>query len=133
MIDFAVTKNMAISSMLFQHKRTHKETWRSPDETTSNQIDNVMIDSQHATDISDVKSCRGVDCDSDHYMVKIKHRQQISTIGKLNAQKSIKYNFENLKEGTNTKEYRNKVAEFLQVLPNIEHQHVEAAWEDNKQ
>jgi hypothetical protein len=34
MIDFAVTKNMAISSMLFQHKRIHKETWRSPDETT---------------------------------------------------------------------------------------------------
>jgi hypothetical protein len=45
MIDFAVTKNMAISSMLFQHKRIHKETWRSPDETTSNQTDHVFFDS----------------------------------------------------------------------------------------
>jgi hypothetical protein len=96
---------MAISSMLFQHKRICKETWRSPDETTSNQIDHVMIDSRHATDILDVKSCRGVHCDSDHYMVKIKYRQWISTIGKLNAQRSIKYNVENLKEGTSTKEY----------------------------
>jgi len=26
MIDFAITKNMTISSMLFQHKRIHKET-----------------------------------------------------------------------------------------------------------
>ena len=73
MIDFAITKNIAASSMLFQHKRIHKETWRTPDETTSNQINYVMIDSQHATDILDEKSCRGADCDSDHYVVKIKY------------------------------------------------------------
>jgi len=120
MIDFAVTKNMAISSTLFQHKRIHKETWRSPDETTSNQIDHVMIDSQHATDILVVKSCRGADCDSDHYMVKIKYRKRISTIGKLRAQRNIKYNVENLKEGTNAKEYGNKIEELLQIVPNIE-------------
>jgi len=47
MTDFAITKNMAISSTLFQHIRIHKETWRSPD-GTSNQIDHVMIDSGHA-------------------------------------------------------------------------------------
>jgi hypothetical protein len=49
MTDFAITKNMAISSTLFQHKIIHKETWGSPDETTSNQIDHVMTDSRHAT------------------------------------------------------------------------------------
>ena len=81
MIDFAITKNMATSSTLFQHKRIHKGTWRSPDETTSNQIDHVMIHSRHATDILDVKFCRGADCDSDHYMVEIKYRQRISTWG----------------------------------------------------
>jgi hypothetical protein len=132
MIDFAVTKNTTIISTLFQHKRIHKETWRSPDETTSNQIVHVMIDSRHATDILNVKSCRGADFDSDHYMVKIKYRQRISTIGKLSAQRNIKYNVENLKEGTNAKEYRNKV-ELLQILPSTEDQHVEAAWEDIKQ
>jgi endonuclease/exonuclease/phosphatase family metal-dependent hydrolase len=82
MTDFAITKNMAKISTLFQHKRIHKETWRSPDETTSSRIDHVMIDSRHATDILDVKSRRSADCDSDHYMVKIKHRQRISTMGK---------------------------------------------------
>jgi len=133
MIDFAITKNHAISSMLFQHKRIHKETCRSPDETTSNQIDHVMIDSRHAAHILGVKSCRGADCDSDHYMLKIKYQQWISTTGKLSTQRSIKYNVEYLKEGTNTKEYRNKVEELLQVLPNTEDQHVEAAWEDIKQ
>jgi hypothetical protein len=38
-----------------------------------------------------------------------------------------------LEEGTNAKEYRNKVEELLQVLPNIEDQHVEATWKDIKQ
>jgi hypothetical protein len=45
MVDFAIARKMAISSTLFQHKRIHQETWRSPDGLTSNQIDHVMIDS----------------------------------------------------------------------------------------
>jgi hypothetical protein len=45
MLDFAITMSMAISSTFFQHKTIHKETWRSPDETTSNHIDHVIIDS----------------------------------------------------------------------------------------
>jgi len=44
-------------------------------------------------------------------MVKIKYRQRIPTIGKVSAQRNIKYNVENLKEGTNAKEYRNKIEE----------------------
>jgi hypothetical protein len=70
---FAIARNMAISSTLFQHKRIHKETWRPPDGSTLNQIDHMMIDSRHTTDILDVKSCRGSDCDSDHFMDKIKY------------------------------------------------------------
>jgi hypothetical protein len=79
-----------------------------------------------------VKSCRGADCDSDHYLVKSKYRQQISTVGKLSTQRSIKYNVENLKEGNNAKEYRNKI-ELLQILTNTEDQQLGATWEDIKQ
>jgi hypothetical protein len=80
-----------------------------------------------------VKSCRGADCDSNHYIIKIKYRQWISTVGKLSTQRSIKYNVENLKEGNNAKEYRNKIEELLQILLNTEDQQVGAAWEDIKQ
>jgi len=66
-------------------------------------------------------------------MAKVKYRQRISTIGKLSAQRNIKYNVENLKEGTNAKECRNKIEELLKILPSIEDQHVEATWEDIKQ
>jgi hypothetical protein len=130
MTDFAIARNMAKSSTLFQHKRIHTETWRSPDEPTSNQTDHVMIDSRHATDILDVKSCRGADCNRDHYVVKIKYRQWISVIGKLNAQRSNKFHVDNFKKEIIAQEYRNEVEDLLQTLPNPENQHVEAAWKN---
>jgi len=38
-----------------------------------------------------------------------------------------------LKEGNSAKEYRNKIEELLQTLPNTEDQQAGAAWEDIKQ
>jgi hypothetical protein len=54
-------------------------------------------------------------------------------IGKLSAQRSIKYNVESLKTGTGAKQYRNTVEELLQILPSMGDQHVEAAWKVIKQ
>jgi hypothetical protein len=34
--DFAVSRNMVISSVIFPHKDIHKETWISPDGHTKN-------------------------------------------------------------------------------------------------
>jgi hypothetical protein len=53
LIDFAVSKNMVISSVRFPHKDIYKETWISPDGLTKNQIDHVLIDARHASDIID--------------------------------------------------------------------------------
>jgi hypothetical protein len=72
MIDFAMARGMAVSSTLFQYKSIHLQTQRSPDGLSANQINHVMTDSRHATDIMEVRSCRGADCDSKHYMVKVK-------------------------------------------------------------
>jgi exonuclease III len=68
-VDFTSGKNICISSMYFPHKNIHKETWISPDGGTQNQIDHVITDTRHAKDIIDVKTCRGADCDSDHFLV----------------------------------------------------------------
>jgi hypothetical protein len=131
MTDFVIARNMAISNTLFQHKRIHKEAWRSPDETT-NQTDHMMIDSHHTTDILDVKSCRRADCDSDHFMVKIKYRQRTSLIGKSKAQRCTELNVDNLRNGITAQEYRNEVEDLLQTLPDAENQTVETAGKISK-
>ena len=78
LIDFAASRNMVLSSTYFEHKNIHKATWVSPDGRTKKQIDHVLIDGRHCSDILDVKSCRGPNIDSDHYLVKVVVRARIS-------------------------------------------------------
>lgn len=63
-IDFASSRNMVVSSTYFEHKNIHKATWLSPDGRTKNQIDHVLIDGRHCSDVFDVRSCRGPNVDS---------------------------------------------------------------------
>jgi hypothetical protein len=57
---------------------SHKYTWTSPDGVTHNQIDHVLIDKRRHSNILGVRSFRGVDCDTDHYLVVAKLREKIS-------------------------------------------------------
>jgi hypothetical protein len=70
--DFALNQNLNISSTHFIHKNLHKSTWISPDGKTCNQIDHVMIEGRHASDTEGVRSHRGADADTDHFLVRVK-------------------------------------------------------------
>jgi Reverse transcriptase (RNA-dependent DNA polymerase) len=77
-VDFAASRNMVVSSTRFEHKNIHKATWASPDGRTKNQIDHVLIDGRHCSNVLDVRSCRGPNVDSDHYLVRAVVRARIS-------------------------------------------------------
>ncbi|XP_060665754.1 uncharacterized protein LOC132798055 [Drosophila nasuta] len=72
LIDFAAARNMVVSSTRFRHLDIHKATWLSPDQKTRNQIDHVVIDGRHASSVMNVRTFRGVNIDSDHYLVAAK-------------------------------------------------------------
>jgi exonuclease III len=68
--DFAAANNTTVMSTQFQHKQIHKGTWRSPDQNTINQIDRVLINQNRKEVIENVRSLRGPDIDSDHFLMK---------------------------------------------------------------
>jgi endonuclease/exonuclease/phosphatase family metal-dependent hydrolase len=77
-INFSTLKNLIVKSTTFPHHDIHKHTWNSPDCVTHNQIDHVLIDKRRYSNILDVPSFRGADCDTDHYLVMAKLRERIS-------------------------------------------------------
>ena len=74
-VNFAASKNLVVKSTMFPHRNIHKYTWTSPDGKTHNQIDHVLIDRRWHSSILDVRSFRGADCDTDHYLVIAKVRE----------------------------------------------------------
>jgi len=87
-VTFAIMKNLVVKSMMFPHRNIHKYTWTSPDGKTHNQIDHILIDRRRHSSILDVRSFRGADCDTDHYLVVAKQRERL-VVRKQAAQKSM--------------------------------------------
>jgi hypothetical protein len=76
--NFATSKNLIVKSTTFPHRDIHKHNWTSPDGVTHNQIDHVLIDKRRHSNILDVRSFRGADCNTDYYLVVAKLRERIS-------------------------------------------------------
>jgi hypothetical protein len=64
LVNFAAFRNMVIGRTMFEHN--HKITRSSPDGHYFNQIDHILIDSRHISELVDVRTFRGASIDSDY-------------------------------------------------------------------
>lgn len=122
----AAANNMMVKSTMFDHKSIHKQTWMSNDGITRNQIDHILINARHGNNIMDVRSLRGIDGDTDHFLVRAKTRERISSTRKGKTTPAIKWDIGKLQEHIHKQAYQDQINN---QLGSIEQQGtVEHAW-----
>jgi hypothetical protein len=88
-------------------------TWRSPDGQIFNQIDHLLIDARHVSNVMGVRTFRGANIDSDHYLLTSNIRSRISDARKAYSTCARKFNSEKLKSPEITSAYREKLNGYL--------------------
>jgi exonuclease III len=112
-VNFATSKNLRVKGKMFPHRNIHKYTWTFPDGKTHNQIDHILVDRRRHSNTLGVRSYRAADCDTDHYLVLAKFREQLA----VNKQKSQRFhmkrfNLKKLKEVEGKEQYLVEVCSF---------------------
>ncbi|KAL4141595.1 hypothetical protein QTP88_004211 [Uroleucon formosanum] len=127
LINFAMARDMVVSSNTFPHKNIHKQTWVSPDGRTRNQIDHIVVDDRFKRCILDVRSMRCSSGISDHFMVKTKVRLRLSIKWKERRAPVKKINIEPLKYSQTTEQYKNRLNDIL--WPTEKASSIDEMWE----
>ncbi|XP_055390543.1 craniofacial development protein 2-like [Condylostylus longicornis] len=117
LIDLAASCNMVISSTYFLHRDIHKGTWLAPDGRTTNQIDHILIDTRHCSSVLDVRTYRGGNIDSDHFLVAARFRAQICNVRKLHTATTRKFNIGNLQSTELAGAFRDRLCEKINSAP----------------
>ncbi|PNF25970.1 hypothetical protein B7P43_G06361 [Cryptotermes secundus] len=110
LINFASSRNMVVGSTMF------------------NQIDHILIDVRHYSHLMDVRSYRGANTDSDHYLIISNIRRRISNARKIHGSQAKKLNCEKLVEQGVATRYTGLISECLARLSDRED--VSEAWRD---
>ena len=105
---------------MFPHRNIHKCSWTSPDGQTHNQIDHILIDRRRHSSIIDVRSFRGADCDTDHYLVVAKVRERLA-VRKQIAKKSdgVRFNLRKLNDLEVRKQFQIEITNRFAALENV--------------
>jgi sorting nexin-29 len=111
LVTFAAARGMAISSTYFARKNIRKHTWQHPSGDTCSQIDHVLVDGRHFSDVIDVRSFRGPNIDSDHYLVVAKIRARLSSVTNSRINRTMRFNIQRLSAEGVAAEYCQKLDE----------------------
>lgn len=110
----AEAKGLIIKSTCFANKDIHKGTWKMAGTGVVNQIDHVLVSRRHASSVVDIRSARGPNCDSDHYLVKAKLRERIANVGRIKGPKRIQWSVEKFRQPAAVAQYQETLGKKLE-------------------
>jgi hypothetical protein len=131
-VNFATSTNLVVKSTMFPHCKIHKYTWTSPEGDTHNQIDHILIDKRWHSSVLDVRSFRGDDCATDHYLVVAEVRERLA-VSKRAAQKidTERFNVKKLNDGDVKEQYQGTIRNNFAALENLEDSgDINRAWDN---
>jgi hypothetical protein len=91
-VNFVTYKNFVIKSAMLPRCDINKYTWTSPEGSVNSQMDHVLIDRIWHFSLPDVRSLRGADRDTDHYLLVAKLRERLA-VGKQAVKKETLWLF----------------------------------------
>jgi hypothetical protein len=103
---------MVIASTYFKHKQIHQGTWKIPGNVGTNQTDHVLVNNRRKLAIQNIRVFRGANCDSDHYLVKVKVRQKLVKVYGNKAVKVNKWNVEALEDQRTKRMYMKQISHY---------------------
>jgi hypothetical protein len=113
---FATSKNLVVKSTMF-----HCYTCISPDGKTHNQIDHVLVDRRRLSSILDVRSFRGADCGTDHYLVAAKLREKMSVSNRVAEKLDMqRFDLRKLNDAEVKEQYQVKITNMFAALENFD-------------
>ena len=114
LINFAAARGMAICSTYFARRNIRKHTWRQPNGETCSQIDHVLVDGRHFSDVIDVRTFQEPHMDYDHYVVVTKIRPRLSSVTGSRRKRTMSLNIQRLSAEGAGKEYARKLDERIE-------------------
>lgn len=109
LISFATEKRMKIISTHFRRKDIHKGTWLIPGRNETNQIDHILIQQQYARLVTNVRTYRGADANSDHFLVKMRIKQPTNNNQTKKRKRIVRYDMEKLGKQENRQMYQQDI------------------------
>eukprot|EP00116_Pleurobrachia_bachei_P002363 sb/3462625/ len=106
LVDLCTLYGLVIGGSLFEHLNIHKGTWKSPDGRTVTQIDHICVSSRWKSSLLDVRSYRGADIGSDHYLVGGRFRLRLRANGRRKGERVAVPDLQKLRNGSKIVEYQ---------------------------
>jgi len=98
LVQYVTTNNFKVLSTWYPRKDIHTGTWKIPGTNDANKIDHILVSKRWATDIENVRTYRGANSDSNHFLVGARHQQRTALITRNRSENHKRWNVDKFDE-----------------------------------